>query len=414
MKLKITLIILLPLFSIAIKAQTPSINETRSEAFLNNKKFKKEFSKNYEDKLELIKEKKKIDLNAAGIVAADISKIKDQYVKDKADLKKKIDSIENDRSYYGYQAYYNAMVKQKLDSINDFYKKVEEWKYQDKDKDKENLVTLKGVYDSIDRKKIELQKLISERDQKLAYVGSFDWFLPTANKANRKQFFHDMYNNKTDKPIFLNAFALNSNSDATSVQNEIVTDNMWALRVTFGSVLSLASEKGNPVETPEEIAAKTKKETEQEALNRLLSGGGNFYLEFILPLFTTNQNNGDQITSYTYASARGAMDIESISSNIDTSTGNGTIGISEYFGISSDSKKFNFFVQGNINYTFGTTEFYNNLGLVNTKPFLNGKIIAGLTILNNFRVSAVASTFGSDEKVRSNKITVGVQIMPGL
>lgn len=84
-----------------------------------------------------------------------------------------------------------------------------------------------------------------------------------------------------------------------------------------------------------------------------------------------------------------------------------------YFGLSSDSKKFNFFLQANGNVTGGTKEFYRNLGLTNDKIFFNGKVIAGMTILNNFRLSATLSNYGSDEKIRSNKITVGVQILPG-
>ncbi|PAM93171.1 hypothetical protein B4N84_19530 [Flavobacterium sp. IR1] len=412
MKLKIILIAFLAFISCEVKSQTPSINEAKSEAFLNNRKFKNEFTKTYNVDLNALDKKKERDLKVAGLEETEKAGIKQKYEQDKADIKRQKDSLESDRSYFGYEAYYNAMIKRKVDSINTLYEKVEKWTYEDQTN--ENLKELKTVYDSIYKKKIKLQKLITERDEKLAFAGSFNWFMPTFEKGNRKQFFHDMYNNETGKPIFLNSFALNGNGDATSVQNEVVTDNMWALRVTFGSVLSLASGKAEPGQTAEEVAAKTKKETEQEALNRLLNGGGNFYLEFILPLATTNQNNGDQITSYTYATARGAMDIESISSNIDTSTGNGTIGVSEYFGISSDSKKFNFFLQGNANFTFGTTDFYNNLGLMNAKPFFNGRVLAGVTILNNFRISAAVWTFGSDEKVRSNKVTVGVQILPGL
>lgn len=408
MNLKIILLVAITLFYLKIHSQTPSINETRSEVFLNNKKFKEEFTKIYKEEIALLDRKKESDLKVAGLLETGKANIESRFIQDKAILEAKIGKLNIDRSYYGYDAYYKALIKKKMESINDLYGKVESWDFQDEKKD--NMENLKSTYDTINQKRIELQQLIAERDEKLAYVGSFDWFLPTVTKGNRKQFFHDMYNNKTEKSIFLNSFALNGNSDATSVQNEIVTDNMWALRVTFGSVLSLESKKADPAEIP----AKTKKETEEEALNRLLNGGGNFYLEFLLPLAATNQNNGDQITAYSYANIRGAMDIKSISNNIDTSTGNGTLGLNQYFGISSDSRKFNFFALGNINYTFGTNEFYSNLGLTDAKGFLNGRLLAGITILNNFRISLAVCPFGSDEKVRSNKVTVGIQIMPGL
>lgn len=270
------------------------------------------------------------------------------------------------------------------------------------------------IYRLISKKRQEIEKLIVERDEKLASLGKFPWFFPTWKKVNRRKFFHDMYCNKTDKTILLNSFALNANSDASAVQIEVITDNMWSFRVSFGSVLSI-SKDNDAADTAEETPAEqTKKQTEEEAFSRLINGGGNFYLNIILPVFTTNQNNGDQITFYGYANLRGAMDLEGFSSNVNTSTGNGTFGLNAYLSISSDNKKFNFFLQGNATYTVGTNEFYSNLGLYKQKPFVNGKLIAGVTILNQFRLSAIVNAFGSDEKIRSNKVVVGIQVMPGL
>jgi len=323
-----------------------------------------------------------------------------------------IDALEKKKAAYGdidskkdYRTAYDQKIKQKQDTINNVYGAALK-------KDKIKLAEIDSIYDLIAKKRQEIVDLQKERDEKLAALGRFPWFFPSWKKVNRKKFFHDMYSNKTDKTILLNSFALNANSDASAVQTEVVTDNMWALRVSFGSVLSISNSKSADTEgTPEE---QTEKETEQEAFSRLINGGGNFYLDVILPVFTTNPNNGDQVTFYGYANLRGAMDLEGFSSNVDTSTGNGTAGLNAYLGVSSDNKKFNFFVQGNANFTVGTNEFYNNLGLRHEKPFLNGKFIAGVTMLNQFRISAIVNAFGSDEKIRSNKVMVGIQVMPGL
>ncbi|MFD2941811.1 hypothetical protein [Flavobacterium notoginsengisoli] len=385
-------------------AQTPSINEAQRMSY-----FSDSFTKEIDDEIERIDSSNK-KLNA------EIKNEKNQLKNDalQAEVAANntlIEALNKKKAVYGdidakkdYGAIYNKLITNKQDTINKIYAVYLK-------KDNLTLYKIDSVYKLIADRREEIVALQTKRDEKLAALGKFPWFFPSWKKVNRKKFFHDMYSNKTDKTILLNSFAMNANSDASAVQTEVITDNMWALRISFGSVLSISNSKSADTEqTPED---QTKKETEQEAFSRLINGGGNFYLDVILPVFTTNQNNGDQITFYGYANLRGAMDLEGFSSNVNTSTGNGTLGLNAYLGISSDNKKFNFFVQGNTNYTVGTTDFYNNLGLDNQKPFVNGKIIAGVTMLNQFRISAIVNAFGSDEKIRSSKVVVGVQVLPG-
>lgn len=398
-------IVLCICFAIKLKAQTPSINEAQRMSY-----FSESFTKGIDRKINKLKEKDSI-LKIKITNELDQSK-NSELRAEAATNSTEIDALEKKKAAYGdidskkdYRTAYDQKIKQKQDTINNVYGAALK-------KDKIKLAEIDSIYDLIAKKRQEIVDLQKERDEKLAALGRFPWFFPSWKKVNRKKFFHDMYSNKTDKTILLNSFALNANSDASAVQTEVVTDNMWALRVSFGSVLSISNSKSADTEgTPEE---QTEKETEQEAFSRLINGGGNFYLDVILPVFTTNPNNGDQVTFYGYANLRGAMDLEGFSSNVDTSTGNGTAGLNAYLGVSSDNKKFNFFVQGNANFTVGTNEFYNNLGLRHEKPFLNGKFIAGVTMLNQFRISAIVNAFGSDEKIRSNKVMVGIQVMPGL
>lgn len=391
--------------AIKLKAQTPSINEAQRMSY-----FSESFTKGIDRKINKLKEKDSI-LKIK--ITNELDQNKNSELRAEAATNStEIDALEKKKAAYGdidskkdYRTAYDQKIKQKQDTINNVYGAALK-------KDKIKLAEIDSIYDLIAKKRQEIVDLQKERDEKLAALGRFPWFFPSWKKVNRKKFFHDMYSNKTDKTILLNSFALNANSDASAVQTEVVTDNMWALRVSFGSVLSISNSKSADTEgTPEE---QTEKETEQEAFSRLINGGGNFYLDVILPVFTTNPNNGDQVTFYGYANLRGAMDLEGFSSNVDTSTGNGTAGLNAYLGVSSDNKKFNFFVQGNANFTVGTNEFYNNLGLRHEKPFLNGKFIAGVTMLNQFRISAIVNAFGSDEKIRSNKVMVGIQVMPGL
>lgn len=399
------ILIVLCIFSVfKMQAQTPSINESQSMSYISES-----FTKKIDRKIKKLQDgnsklKKQIeDGKNAGNTAEFTAEVTSNDIE--------IAALQKKKNIYGsvdpkkdYESKYNKLITQKQDTINNIYG-------ENLKKDKISLAEIDSIYKLIAKKRQEIETLQRERDEKLAALGRFPWFFPTVKRINRKNFFHDMYSNKTDKTILLNSFALNGNSDASAVQTEVITDNMWALRLSFGSVLSVSNSKSDDSE--ESPADQTKKETEQEAFSRLINGGGNFYLDMILPVFTTNQNNGDQITFYGYANLRGAMDLEGFSSNVNTSTGNGTLGLNAYLGISSDNKKFNFFVQGNTNYTVGTNEFYSNLGLHNEKAFLNGKIIAGVTMLNQFRLSAIINAFGSDEQIRSNKVVIGIQVLPG-
>jgi len=404
MKKYYTLIVFCVFFNLQIRAQTPSINEAQSMSYISES-----FTKKTDRKIKKLEEsnsslKKQIENEKNAAHAAEfIAKVRANETEIAA-LRKTKEIYGSIDSKSDYQNKYNKLIAQKQDTINNIYA-------QGLKKDKISLAQIDSIYRLISKKRQEIEKLQTERDEKLAALGRFPWFFPTVKKVNRKNFFHDMYSNKTDKTILLNSFALNGNSDASAVQTEVITDNMWGLRLSFGSVLSVSNSKTNDSE--EAPTDQVEKETEQEAFSRLINGGGNFYLDIILPVFTTNPNNGDQITFYGYANLRGAMDLEGFSSNVNTSTGNGTFGLNAYLGVSSDNKKFNFFMQGNASYTVGTNEFYSNLGLSKEKAFLNGKIIAGVTMLNQFRLSAIISAFGSDEKIRSSKVAIGIQVLPG-
>lgn len=401
--MKLKFILLLICFGITSKiyAQLPSIKETNNVLFDKNRALQN---------LQIEKQKQNIKLLESKVNSLSTSN------KSKSDsLKREIDqrvdtlkALKKHRIYPNYEKYYNTIaIQTEKDSIEYYYKLLDDVKYNKK------LSSIDSIAIFIFKKEQQIVSLVLERDEKLATLGKFHWILPSWRREDRKNFFSDMYDNKTDETNYLNAFALNGNSDGTTVQTEIVTDNIYALRVSFGSVLSVATAQKEEAKTIEEVQIQNKKETEQETFNRLINGGGNFYLEGILPLASTNQNNGTQITSYTYANVRGAMDLENFNSNIDTSTVNGSVGLNSYFAINSDNKKFGFFVIGDVNFVLGSNAFYKNLGFTRPEGFLVGKIVAGLSILSRFKVSANILTFGSNEAIRNNKVIVGVQIFPG-
>lgn len=370
MKTKLFFILSLLFFILKVNAQIPAINETKSF---------------------------KSDVNAN-------SNRKEASHNDGAAL---LDPATDNSSSEIYKKYYEKVISRKNDSIATYKAQLQDDRYNS------DLKSIDSIQALIRKKENEIALVTIEKDEKLATYGKFPWLLPSWKKVNRKKFFHDMYNKDVNKTNYLNSFNLSGYSNGTTVQTEIVTDNMWAARISFGSALSVSTAKKEDNLSLEEVKEKEKEETENETFNRLINGGGNFYLEAALPLITTNQNNGDQITFYSYANVRGAMDIKNFNSNMDTSTANGSLGLTAYGAINSDNKKFGFFLIGDINYVVGSNAFYKNLGLSNEEGFLVGKIVAGFSILNTFKLSATIKTFGSNATVRNDKVIIGVQILPG-
>jgi len=382
-------------------SQIPSINETNSTDI---KSILADVAK-IEDLENVLAAYEKKLTKVEGIDAEKLTNIKKELQTAKVDLFKNVPARK--RIYESYVKAYDALIDPVKVSIESHLKSLE------KEKDLKVMVEIKQ---KIDAKTLELEKLKKDRDEELEQIDGFDATFPTMNAKSRERFFHDIYNNNTSKTNYLNSFALSADGKSALAQSEVITDNMWAFRVSFGTVVAASSKETEETneDTPKaELTAEAVAKNEEDAFKRLLNGGGNFYLELILPLFVTNPNNGDQVTSYGYTSAKGAMDVKGFGNDIDTSTANGSAGFNYYLGVSSDSKRFNFFVFANANYTFGTQDFYKNLGIKDQQGFFNGKVIMGITFLNRFKLSAIVANFGSDEKLRSSKASVGIQILPG-
>lgn len=249
-----------------------------------------------------------------------------------------------------------------------------------------------------------LKNLIKLKNDSLQLEKGYDALFPSWRIYSRNDFFITHYGNELTKTSFVNTIGLNFDDSGSTMQSELITDNLGPLRIAFGSVVSTTKMEESNEEAMEAS-------NEEDAYKRLINGGGNFYLETLLPFLTYSHSN---LTVYSFFNLKGAMDIKSFGNNIDTSTGNATLGNTTYFGINSDNKKFNFFIQGNLHYSFGSETFYSNLGLDQNKAFLNGKLLFGLTLDQKIRFTAITNTFGSDAKIRNGKLMFGVQFLPDL
>ena len=232
-------------------------------------------------------------------------------------------------------------------------------------------------------------------------------FWPSWGKK-KEDFYYMLYSKDNGRDFyFVNNAALQVNDEANSVQSEITSAYMGPLRLSFGSLLSnsASGEEGEP--DPEEPEVPV---DDTEAFQRLLSGGGNIYLNMELPVWFMARGPW---VGYINANAKGAADFSAISNDIDTSTANGSVGLNAYTSISTDENEFNFF--GNVTYGMyiGGNEFYRALAIGDEKPFAFGQLTAGVTIFNKFRFSFTTNTFSSEENLRSGKLVFGIQVLSG-
>ncbi|HLO73225.1 MAG TPA: hypothetical protein VK164_04750 [Flavobacterium sp.] len=382
---------------VSVVAQVPSINVTAT--FSNEKVSSSELKKldSLNSKCSLLKDElstlKGEKSNEQTVIAAKESQIKGV----EAEIKK---TIEGNYFYQSNLAYYTnqlAKIEGKITKLK------ADMKLAEADDNRSRMDQYEGEIQALERDKGRLE---IERDRKLnPATHNYSWWLPSKDKKYRDAFFEDTYNNSTNKTNYLNAFAVVGSPNGVTGQSELVADNMGMLRITFGTVITASND------------SLSSENTRVEALQRLINGGGNFYFDLTAPLLTTIRGNSsdDLVNFYAYANIKAASDIKGYGNDLTASTYNTSLGLNLYSDISSENKKFNFFMVANASYYYlATKAFYEALQIDHTDGFLSGKITIGVTLLNQFRFSANVATFGSEASVRSTKIGFGLQFLPNL
>ncbi len=224
-------------------------------------------------------------------------------------------------------------------------------------------------------------------------------------------FYNRLYSKKSDRDFyFVNNAALQINNNANTIESELTSAFLGPFRVSFGTLISNSSSDEETVGEDDEEQIESTDET--QAFQRLISGGGNIFLNVEFPLYFAEAGPW---VGYMSAYGKGSADFSQISNDIDTSTANGTFGGNFYTSVSTEKNEFNFFANINYGVYFGGDEFYNALKIDSDKDkfFGFGQLIVGVTVFNNVRFSFTTNTFGSDEALRSGNVVFGIQVLSG-
>ncbi len=202
------------------------------------------------------------------------------------------------------------------------------------------------------------------------------WF-PTI-RNDKGEIFNLLYNEDGKRPFFaVNNGSLQVNNDGAIVQTELVSAYLGYTRVSFGTTISNANGEEN-TDDNEDGEMPVPKTDETQAFQRLITGGGNTYLSFELPLLlqTTNDN---LFMIYLSSSGRVNLDVAEFSNDVDASTGNGNISSNLYMSMATDKNEFDFFVDARYGWYFGHDDFYKRLEIADGRAFAFGQLIAGIT-----------------------------------
>jgi hypothetical protein len=253
------------------------------------------------------------------------------------------------------------------------------------------VVAKKKIIDSLSREKEKLESKINPTQKRIK-----KW-LPSvsSNEEERRSTFKSLYNNEFNKTVFVKSFSYLNGNDNDIIQSVLLSDNIGAFLVSFGTVLNIENKKDDNDEN-----------AENQNIERLLSAGGNFYLNFELPVY---KSSGKIVTYYNHLRLRLASDIEGFGNDIETSDMNASVGMSNYFGLTSDKNVFNLFLQFDSNLYMGTNDFMQNIG-VNSDVFFNTNVNLGITMDNKYRLF-FRTNFASEPSLRTEKIAVGLQLI---
>jgi hypothetical protein len=245
---------------------------------------------------------------------------------------------------------------------------------------------------------------------------SLGWF-PSSKTDFRDDFFSEYFNETGEHTNYLNNLSIVFGS--ATVHSELVSDYLGPVRLTFGTVINTdsdsddtdeADEAGEPDGRVNADEADGESDEAESDLKRLVNGGGNFYLNGLFPVHSYKELSFSEMTSI---NGNLSSDIEGIGNDVKTTNLKGMLNVTTYLSMSSDNKKFNFFINADYGLVGGTDDFCDQFGLKGffNKPAFIGKATIGITLENMVRLTITTKTISNYDSLVTDKIMVGIQLL---
>ncbi|WEA00712.1 hypothetical protein [Mucilaginibacter sp. SJ] len=191
----------------------------------------------------------------------------------------------------------------------------------------------------------------------------------------------EMFYNGTvadSKSKFLNNSLLSISSDGgkASIFNELYADYIGAVRVGFGALISNKSNSTNDANPDEK---------KEDAVQRLLGGGGNGVLNLSYPIIEAKRNN--ELYFKLIAAPKLAVDIPKLGTDNNKYAVNYNFGVEGAVFYTGALNILTFYSNFRFANVSGNGLFYDNLAKSDKKSFGFNQLSFGMAITSTFRVS---------------------------
>lgn len=278
-----------------------------------------------------------------------------------------------------------------------------------------SIIQLKNDYDSISNKR---EYLMTELGKSLTNSSFFLW----CGYAHTHTF-SDLFSPKEEKYVqkwaenpkkLENHYKWRSvNLDSIKIIDNVSIQGLTDRGVFYSELFEDAFNTVQPFRVSlgtTVVSTKGDSTGEKQSVQKILSGGGNFSLNFSTPLL---YGKTPHISVYSDASLRFAGDLpiaNSISSKI---TGNISPTLNLYASVSTKKQQFNFFGNVRSGVIIGTNDFYENLGIKNGKftPIYLVQSSFGITLEQRIKIFFNAPLYSNITKIWHSPVIVGVQLL---
>jgi hypothetical protein len=227
---------------------------------------------------------------------------------------------------------------------------------------------------------------------------------PVRNAVGAQLFYENEVNDERSSFLRNTIVRWAPDGGKASLFNELFADYAGAFRVGVGMLIS------NKSDVTDVTTAKKDSLQQQDAIQRLVGGGGNFVINFSYPLmgYTTLFNNFS--TKLIFAPKLN-IDVPQLGTEKSKTAVSPDLGLEGTVFYTMENKVFTVFSNYRFGYIFGNKNFYQNLLKTDEKGFAFHQFIVGLAINSTFRITW--NTFFGDQFVRSNfNQSIGFSIVP--
>lgn len=234
--------------------------------------------------------------------------------------------------------------------------------------------------------------------------GNFN-FLFVRNATDAQMYYNGSISDSKAKFLSNSLIAFGSDGSKVSIFNELYADFYGPIRVGFGALVSNNQSATSPGQTTIDPA-----ETQKDAVQRLLGGGGNGVFNASYPILNF-QNYDNSVFIKLLAAPKFGVDVPKLGTQNDKYSFNWDPGIEGTVFYTGALNVFTFYTNFRFGVIGGNESFYNNLAKTDNKSFMFDQLSLGLAINSTFRLSY--NIYYGSSFVRSNfPATISFSIIP--